>query len=137
MAGWDSLRKLVEEEIEQKRSESCDTAGFIEKLENAGSDEDIMAVYRELELLHPGPDYPYIEPDDFDAIMAQTPGNRLEIAQRIKKDAACIPDDIMLDYFKGAWLSRCIGCALGYLSRQKVLRILQTVRPDGKIFTVG
>lgn len=109
MAGWEPLKQLLEAEIVQRREEGCETEGFFERLELAGDDQEaIMDLYKELMALPVSPSFPYVEPTDWEGIIAET-----------NPSAAVVPSDIdytdeqWFDRFYGAWLGRCVGCALG------------------------
>lgn len=77
MAGWDSLQRLVKEEVIQRRDEGCNTEGFIEKIETAGNDrEQLMAIYEQLMRLPIRPDFPFAEPSELDEIRKERPEGR-------------------------------------------------------------
>jgi len=107
MAGWDDLQGLVRAELVQRTEEGCDTAGFAEKLEAAGSDEEkLTAVYRELSALEVRDDFPFAEPSDLPGIRALRPDG----PRRLQ---AALSEAEWRDKFYGAWLGRSAGCALG------------------------
>ncbi|MFC5470504.1 ADP-ribosylglycohydrolase family protein [Cohnella suwonensis] len=107
MAGWDSLKRIVELEGIQRREEGCDMAGFEELRVAAGDDEDrLMDVYGQMKALSIRDDFPFEEPSELaDIRRLRLPGP--EIAKLTADEAA------LLDKFRGAWLGRCVGCALG------------------------
>lgn len=121
MAGWASLEELVYQEVVQRAEEGCDTAGFRERIAGCGGDaEKLTAVYAELSALPVREDFPYTEPDGWEEIRA---------AAETKEDAATapIPREELRDRMQGAWLGRCIGCALG-----KPFECGEYVAGDGK-----
>lgn len=107
MAGWDTLENLVREEVIQRAQEGCDIGDLGAQVAQAGQDQArLMILYRRLMALPVQPDFPYIEPDDLAAIRAARPaGPRLL--------AASWDEAQWQDKFLGAWLGRCVGCALG------------------------
>jgi len=105
MAGWDTLKGLLKEELKQRTEEGCDTSGFAEKIISAGDDKEALnAVYDELMALEIKSDFPYEEPSELKKIKDMRPKNT-----GFKVDNK----DIDFDFFYGAWLGRCCGCALG------------------------
>lgn len=111
MAGWDTLKALVCEELVQRTEEGCDTTGFKEKLEAAGeAEKELLRVYQQLQALPVKNDFPFYEPSELAAIKAARAGgnNQSEIGLN-----ASLSDLEWQDKFKGAWLGRSIGCALG------------------------
>ncbi|MBC7766309.1 MAG: ADP-ribosylglycohydrolase family protein [Hyphomonadaceae bacterium] len=105
MAGWTNLKKLLEEEIVQRREEGCNVDGFRERWEALGEDKaGLDALYDELMLVDIDPAFPYNEPSDYEGIQEQRSKNA-PMLQKI--------DEIDKDRFVGAWLGRCCGCALG------------------------
>lgn len=105
MAGWTSLENLLKEEIIQRAEEGCNTEGFEGRAEQAAGDlSGLNALYDELMELRQRKDYPYVEPDGLEEIRNCRPAG-----WRWKKPA----EEIAYDYFYGAWLGRCCGCALG------------------------
>ncbi len=108
MAGAARLKDLVIEEVNQLLEEGrdIDKAYWLDRINllEFSDKDDLMAIYNEIMALPTKKDYPYNEPSDLDEIYAQS-------------DIESIPDDeykdIDFDYFHGAWLGRCIGCALG------------------------
>lgn len=107
MAGWDRLRELIRFEIIQRREEGCDTKGFDRKFKEAGEDEaSLMDVYAQLQELPISADFPFEEPSELEEIVALRPdGPRtLPLVQ---------DESSWRDKFRGAWLGRSVGCALG------------------------
>lgn len=110
MAGWASVKELVREEFTQGREEGRDPAA-LERLrtefEAAGDDEAALeALHAELLGVPLRGDYPFDEPTDLAAIRARR-------RPRDRRATPAIPDAELLDRLHGAWLGRCVGCALG------------------------
>lgn len=109
MAGWVPLSELLKYELIQAQEEGRDVADLEEQVQaalDAGDDERINEVY---DLLISAPlksDYPYDEPFELDEIFAHSPQNEIQLIDTNS------PSD-WTDKFYGAWLGRCIGCALG------------------------
>mgnify|MGYP000085344753 CR=1 FL=1 len=101
------LRKIVLQEISQKREEGCDTSEiervFRERGTTLGADE-LESLWRRLFSLEPDRSFGFVEPSDLAGIRAQ----RLGLAD---------PDEVRIerleDRMLGAWLGRCVGCLLG------------------------
>lgn len=107
MAGWDTLDNLVREEVVQRGQEGCAVSGFAVLLDEAGQDEAyLMALYAELMALPAQTDFPYSEPDDWEAIQSERPHPQSTLNKA--PDEKRLPDQML-----GAWLGRCAGCALG------------------------
>jgi ADP-ribosylglycohydrolase len=107
MAGWDSLKELVQLEIVQRREEGCNVEGFERKWETAGDDEQkLMDVYRQLSELNVSADFPYNEPSELPDIRRLRP-------EGPRKYIAAFTEQTWRDKFYGAWLGRLSGCALG------------------------
>lgn len=107
MAGWDTLDNLIREEVIQRQQEGCDVNGFASELAKAGQDEaGLMRLYAKLMGLPLRADFPYREPDEWEAIQSELP-NPQPTSKRLP-DIQRLPDQML-----GAWLGRCAGCALG------------------------
>ena len=107
MAGWDMLDNLIHEEIIQRRQEGCAVAGYDSRLVEAGQDDAaLMALYAELMALPVQADFPYHEPDEWEAIQDARPQQPLSLDKH--PDVQRLPDQML-----GAWLGRSVGCALG------------------------
>jgi len=108
MAGAAKLKDLVTEEVNQLREEGrdIDVKYWREKIaETDYADKDkLLEIYNQIINLPVKKDFPYNEPSDLEAIFAAS-------------GIASLPEDkyqdVDFDYFHGAWLGRCIGCALG------------------------
>ena len=105
MAGYNTLSTLLTEELDQlfEEGRAIDKEAYRARIASAESKEQLMALYAELQALPMREDYPYAEPSELDAIEAQSD------ASTLRKSHA----DTREDYFHGAWLGRCIGCAWG------------------------
>ena len=107
MAGECELRELLKVELYQLKEEGreIDIDFWLKEIDSCNNEKaKLMDVYARLCDLPVKADYPYIEPSELDEIYAESDINEL-------------PDDkyqeINADYFRGAWLGRCIGCAFG------------------------
>ena len=127
MAGYDCLYSLLVEELNQLLEEGrdIDRDAYRERLNQAGGDkEKLMEIYSELCSLPKRADFRYDEPSELEEIYEKSDINKL-------------PDDkytpVDLDYFYGAWLGRCIGCALGQpVEGWKSERIINWYKNAGK-----
>ncbi len=107
MAGWALLDELVRKEVIQREQEGCNTAGFADRVEAAGSDEaQLMSIYEELMGLPIREDFPYEEPNELVDIQALRPEGPRQITDNLSEAQ-------WRDKFLGAWLGRSAGCALG------------------------
>lgn len=104
MAGAANLKQLLLEEILQLRQEGRDinTEEWRARTEACGGKEELMRLYGEMSALPVRKDYEYTEPTEL---------------EEIERESG-MPDDAPFEpcgaeYFRGAWLGRCIGCALG------------------------
>jgi len=109
MAGWNTLTELLRREFIQSREEGKDPHA-IEQLRDeftrAGSNPATLAsVHARLVALPVRADFGFNEPNAIDAIRTLRHGSQTFATPAL--DAAF--DDKM----HGAWLGRCIGCALG------------------------
>ncbi|MBQ1206004.1 MAG: ADP-ribosylglycohydrolase family protein [Clostridia bacterium] len=107
MAGECELRELLRAELDQLKEEgkTVDREFWLKEIDACNNEkEKLMAVYARLCDLPTRDDYPYNEPSELEEIYAES-------------DINTLPDDklenIDHDYFRGAWLGRCIGCAFG------------------------
>ncbi|GCE14609.1 ADP-ribosylglycohydrolase family protein [Tengunoibacter tsumagoiensis] len=107
MAGWTTLVKLIQEEIIQRSEEGCDISGFDLLVAEAQHDNArLMEIYHLLQALPVRDDFPYVEPSDLAAIRSERPEGPRQLV-RSHEEA------VWQDKFFGAWLGRCVGCALG------------------------
>ena len=107
MAGYQKLNILLREELDQLEEEGrlFDKKAYIKEIEeNAGDKIKLMEIYGRMCALPKNPSFPYIEPNEYEDI--------IELCQGESKKYT-IDDDIIYDKLYGAWLGRCIGCALG------------------------
>ena len=110
MSGWASTKELVLEEFTQSIEEGKDPAAvnaLRPAWEAAGDDEDALAaIHAQLLSLPIRADFPFNEPSDLPSIRAlRTDGKR--------RWPLVLDDAALLDKLHGAWLGRCVGCALG------------------------
>ncbi len=75
----------------------------IKKVDNRDKAK-LMEIYNKLSDLPMKKDYPYNEPSEFEDILKESEIHLLDEEKYV---------DIDFDYFHGAWLGRCIGCAWG------------------------
>ncbi|WP_025676751.1 ADP-ribosylglycohydrolase family protein [Paenibacillus massiliensis] len=107
MAGWTDLQETVRLELIQRGEEGCDTQGFAERWTAAGQDEHkLLELYHELMSLTVAPGFPFEEPSDLEGIRRLRPDG----PRALQADWS---EEIWQDKFRGAWLGRSIGCALG------------------------
>ena len=105
MPGYQRLNILLKEELDQLFEEGYDfnKAEIASEIDSVGEDrEKLMAIYNKLSSLSMRLDYKYVEPSDYDSITKESKGGNTKVT---------IGEDF--DRFYGAWLGRCIGCALG------------------------
>ncbi|HBL85129.1 MAG: hypothetical protein A2Y17_02085 [Clostridiales bacterium GWF2_38_85] len=105
MAGYQKLNVLLTEELDQVYEEGydIDKAAYKAEILTAGDDEaELMAIYNKLLNAKIRSDFRYVEPSDYESIVKESKGGN-KITE--------VGDDF--DRFYGAWLGRCIGCALG------------------------
>ena len=107
MAGYDRLFGLIKEEVNQlfQEGRDIDCDAFRARIDACNEDKAaLMAVYNEMQALPMRSDFKYSEPSELDEIYNES-------------DISTLPDDeytpIDSNYFYGAWLGRCIGCAFG------------------------
>ncbi len=107
MAGYDRLYGLLIEELNQlfEEGRDIDREAYRARINACNEDKaKLMEIYQELCALPMRADYPYNEPSELEEIYAESDIDKLS-------DDKYTPVDS--DYFRGAWLGRCIGCALG------------------------
>ncbi|MFR1433722.1 MAG: ADP-ribosylglycohydrolase family protein [Acutalibacteraceae bacterium] len=107
MAGWDTLENLLYAEVVQRGEEGCDVTGMRERVDACQGDLDkLMEVYGELSASEVDPGFPYQEPDELDAILSlSTAGHSEQVLP--------VDQTVLTNRMEGAWLGRCIGCAMG------------------------
>lgn len=101
MIGGYTLKELVKEEIIERRQEGCIVPDYVV---DAMSEEELEAVYNELDKLSISDSFKYTEPNGLESILKASTGCKY------KKE----PDrNTLFSYFYGAWLGRIIGCIIG------------------------
>lgn len=110
MPGWEPLRDAVALEFTQSREEGKNPAS-VEALrpqwDAAGNDETkLTAVFDALLALPIEADFPFNEPSDLATIRSLRGGG----SRRYEVDMS---GEQFSDKMHGAWLARCVGCALG------------------------
>lgn len=111
MAGWTSLKDLIaqekiqllEEGVDSKAAEQA-TAKALALLEAGEEEHKVWSVFFNLPR---DPNYPHNEPNELEAIRAL----RVNIPQR--RFDLDLSTPAFADKMHGAWLGRCVGCALG------------------------
>jgi ADP-ribosylglycohydrolase len=105
MAGWTTVRNLLDIELIQRRDEGCDITGYSQKITEIGEDlKELNYLYDEIMELEPNKTLLLNEPNEWEEIRKKAPSG---FAWDHKSN------NIDLDLFYGAWLGRCCGCALG------------------------
>ena len=107
MAGYQKLSVLLTEELDELAEEGrlLDRDAFLREIEACGDDQNrLLEVYNKLRLLPMRPDFPYQEPSDYGEILA---------ACGDPDRPSPLSDEHLQDRIYGAWLGRCIGCAVG------------------------
>lgn len=113
MAGWTHERRLLAQEITQRRDEGCVVPQAIEdavealRADDAAWDEVQSApIWHALEKLPVDPALALAEPDELEVVrMLRSDGPR---------DLHWQPDEAdLIDRLHGAWTGRAVGCALG------------------------
>lgn len=102
MAGYQKLDFLLSEELDQLFEEGYDFDITAEKAKIASS-KDLEALYKSYDSFKLRKDFNFIEPSNYDEII------------KAASDSYSIPEmpENVHDFFYGAWLGRCIGCAVG------------------------
>lgn len=110
MAGWAALEQLIREERTQALEEGAvaeaveDAVAEAERRRAAGCPEaEVWAAFADLPRRG---DFPFVEDSDLVSIKAAR-------ANGPKTLAFSGSDDDLFDRMHGAWLGRCVGCALG------------------------
>jgi len=127
MAGYDRLYALLIEELNQLSQEGrdIDCEKYRERINSCNEDkQSLMQIYSELCALPMRADYRYNEPSELEEIFAESDINKLPDDKYTPVDA---------EYFRGAWLGRCIGCALGQpVEGWQSERIIEWYKTAGK-----
>lgn len=139
MPGWTTLehlidqerKQLIEEGVDPTAAEQAATEAHRRRQADAGETE-VWAVF---DRLPRRADFPFVEPSDLPAIRAARNGQS-------RQWVLGLSDDELYDKLHGAWLGRCVGCALGkpvemfmnshngMLSWQRQKRYLTAISPD-------
>ena len=105
MAGYNKLEVLLREELDQLAEEGkyFDRAAILKEIDKAAGDlTKLESIYTALQTLPTDENFSFVEPSEYDDIC---------------KESSMLPEDeyteIDEQYFHGAWLGRCIGCAMG------------------------
>lgn len=112
VAGWDTPLTLTKHEVAQRAFEGCDVPSQLVDALNAldprsNSDEEKLSVIQgKLAELKPRDDFPFVQPNDLDAIRAERPDGPRQLDLNLS-------DEQLLDRLHGAWTGRSAGCALG------------------------
>lgn len=103
----ETLESLLYAEVVQRGEEGCDITGFRERVAACqGNRNKLLEVYQDLSALKVRADFPYQEPNDLDEILSLSTGG--DTGQSLP-----INQNTLSDRMEGAWLGRCIGCAMG------------------------
>jgi len=108
MPGWSTAKEYVELELIQSRQEGRQVEDLGQRVQSMGtaSDEAWLSVVEELESRPFDPKFAFHEPNELSEIQSARPEHRPTVSG--------LPvDEVLRDKFHGAWLGRCIGCALG------------------------
>jgi len=109
--GWAAAHQLLADEFQQSLEEGREPEA-VEKIRaqaaalDQSEHERLAALWYELQEIPQRADYPFVEPNDLESI-------RSERAQPTPAVPIPYGDDVLFDRMHGAWLGRCIGCALG------------------------
>src|SRR5579862_3100324 len=112
IAGWDTPLVLTRQEVVQREYEGCVVpAGIRAALETLDPVKDshseaLVPIQAQLAALEPACDFPYVQPNDLEAIRRLRPDGPRNLR-------AGLSDDVLLDKLHGAWTGRAAGCALG------------------------
>lgn len=139
MPGWASLKDLIAQEKIQLIEEGVDPQAAADAVQKAlallEAGEEEHKVWSVFFNLPRDPNYPHNEPNELEAIRAL----RIEATRRFDLD---LSTPAFADKMLGAWLGRCVGCALGkpiesfgsthngLKSWQRIKRYLQAIDPS-------
>ncbi|HIW74193.1 MAG TPA: ADP-ribosylglycohydrolase family protein, partial [Firmicutes bacterium] len=107
MAGYQTLNILLKEELDQLAEEGrvFDRKEMEDRIQKAGQDRQaLMRLYEEMGRLPVREDYAYTEPSEYEEILPLC---------RLGNTARLVEEVELFDRMYGAWLGRCVGCALG------------------------
>ena len=127
MAGYNTLSTLLQEELDQLNEEgkAFNRDELCNRIISCGDDKSkLMEIYTDIQNLPMRKDFGYSEPSELEKIEEQS-------------NVAALPEDAYTDiesnYFYGAWLGRCIGCAWGQpVEGKKSEEIVQWYKNAGK-----
>jgi len=111
LRGWDSAKKLLETEFQQSLEEGREIAA-VEKIRSevaALDDTDharLADLWYALQEIPQRTDFPFSEPNDLESIRKERIATDHNFPLRYSAEA-------LYDRMFGAWLGRCVGCALG------------------------
>jgi len=111
ITGWAAPKSLIADECIQSKEEGRDPAA-VDKIRSrldaldASEYEHIAALWYEFQEIPVRKDFPFVEPGDLKSI-------RDERGDGPRRMPLSLTDDALLDRMHGAWLGRCVGCALG------------------------
>lgn len=102
------MAETVAREIRQRAEEGFDVSSIRKDYPDpAGlTSADLEVVYEKLTQSEMLADFPYVEPSDWDGILAAAPGPLADM------DTDLVDGDLF-DRLHGGWLGRCVGCMLG------------------------
>jgi hypothetical protein len=104
MPGYATWKTLYHDEYRQLREEGYAVG---ERTESPTGEAGWEAAYHELWRVRKQgirPDYPYVEPNDYDAIIAEAAS---------EPQLGVLDQDVYADRIRGAWFGRCAGVVLG------------------------
>ena len=107
MAGYQKLDILLREEIDQLTEEGriFDKQALLEEIDkNVGNREGLKEIYKKMCAFPKDASFPYNEPDEYEEILPLCKGKSAKYE---------IDENEIYNKIYGAWLARCIGCALG------------------------
>lgn len=127
MPGWERPAGLVYEEINKQAVEEGKDPTRVEALrpryeaigEDAAANDQLL---RELQTLPIRADFPFTEPSALEEILALRPSEPATVLPPLTEDRA-----ELLDRLHGAWIGRCVGCALGKPFESMGMRGVQDV----------
>ncbi len=146
MAGWDTTHKLVDYEFTQLRQEGRDQNELHtlrEQFEGLDPNDEaaLRQLWQRMLALPLPPQLSLDEPDDLEAIRALR-DSRLLQQWGSRRNEVDFAGEVLFDKMYGAWLGRCVGCALGkpvegfmgahngISSRERIRKYLQAISPE-------
>ena len=139
MRGWDDAATLMAQEIQQSLEEGRDPAAVEQLRTEAASvgkknPERLVEVWAALQGVPQRVDFDFAEPSDLPSIRAERP-------EAPRRHPLPYGQEALFDRMHGAWLGRCIGCALGkpvegfmgakdgLSSKERIKRYLTAISP--------